>query len=351
MKLHHPIDWLNIALLLLSAGAAYVLPFEVFLFSYAVLGPLHYLTEISWLHQRQYFTTARSDALWLLLLAGALFAASFIVPALTPAPRTAAEAGVYQLRGQQAGAAIVYLALMGGVAMTAFRTAGSKVLFMTGAAVLLLGLIQAQMWIIFFAVFLPTLVHVYVFTAAFMLLGALRSRSLPGLAAFALLWGTGIWLLAYQPEVSGTLSEGVRSHYRLFEPLNIIFAQMLGAEEFDPYRSPLGHAIMRFIAFAYTYHYLNWFSKTSIIKWHRVDRTRLGLVFALWLAAVLLYWWDYRTGFIALYTLSFLHVFLEFPLNWRSFADLGKEFSGLARQGWRRNGPSHGPAIAGAESS
>jgi len=32
-------------LMLLSAGAAFILPFEVFLLAYAVLGPLHYLTE------------------------------------------------------------------------------------------------------------------------------------------------------------------------------------------------------------------------------------------------------------------------------------------------------------------
>ena len=74
--------------------------------------------------------------------------------------------------------------------------------------------------------------------------------------------------------------------------------------------------MMRFIAFAYTYHYLNWFSKTSIIRWHQVNRSRLIGIVALWLLAVGLYGFDYRVGFIALYTLSFMHVFLEFPLNW-----------------------------------
>jgi hypothetical protein len=57
------IDWINIVLMFISAAAAYVLPFEVFLFSYAVLGPLHYLTEISWLHERKYFTTGARDAI------------------------------------------------------------------------------------------------------------------------------------------------------------------------------------------------------------------------------------------------------------------------------------------------
>ena len=38
---------INVALMLVSAVVAWVLPFELLLASYAVLGPLHYLTEIS----------------------------------------------------------------------------------------------------------------------------------------------------------------------------------------------------------------------------------------------------------------------------------------------------------------
>jgi hypothetical protein len=43
------VNYVNAGLMVLSCLAAYVFPFELFLFSYAVLGPLHYLTEISWL--------------------------------------------------------------------------------------------------------------------------------------------------------------------------------------------------------------------------------------------------------------------------------------------------------------
>src|SRR5947209_13065510 len=72
------VDWLNIALMLLSAAAAYIIPFELFLFAYAVLGPLHYLTEISWLHDRKYFVEAkrardrRARRAWLILVAATL---------------------------------------------------------------------------------------------------------------------------------------------------------------------------------------------------------------------------------------------------------------------------------------
>src|SRR5690349_9388200 len=65
------VNILNIALMLISCAVALVVPFELFLFSYAVLGPAHYLTEISWLEKRQFFTRGRYD-FWLLTLLAVL---------------------------------------------------------------------------------------------------------------------------------------------------------------------------------------------------------------------------------------------------------------------------------------
>src|SRR4029453_17288970 len=65
------IEYVNIGLMLVALAAAAALPFEVFLLSYAVLGPLHYLTEISWLHDRRFFAPRRSD--WLPLVCCTLF--------------------------------------------------------------------------------------------------------------------------------------------------------------------------------------------------------------------------------------------------------------------------------------
>ena len=45
----------------------------------------------------------------------------------------------------------------------------------------------------------------------------------------------------------------------------------------------------------------------------------------LWLLSMGLYLANYKTGFIALYCLSFLHVFLEFPLNHLTFVGIVKE--------------------------
>ena len=87
--------------------------------------------------------------------------------------------------------------------------------------------------------------------------------------------------------------------------------------------------VMRFIAFAYTYHYLNWFSKTSVIQWHKVPRKTLYIVIAVWIASVALYAYDYMVGLKWLFLISFLHVLLEFPLNYRSMMGIGQEIKGM----------------------
>jgi len=53
-------DAIHLGLMLLALAVAYVLPFELLLLSYAILGPVHYLTEISWLHDRKYFLAVTS---------------------------------------------------------------------------------------------------------------------------------------------------------------------------------------------------------------------------------------------------------------------------------------------------
>ena len=48
--------------MLVAFVVASLIPFELFLFAYAVLGPLHYATEISWLYDRRFFAPRRIDA-------------------------------------------------------------------------------------------------------------------------------------------------------------------------------------------------------------------------------------------------------------------------------------------------
>src|SRR6202000_2219653 len=69
-------DLAHMALLLWSLALAYVLPFELLLLAYIVLGPAHYYTEISVLHDRSYFMPHRALAIALALAAlGGMFIA------------------------------------------------------------------------------------------------------------------------------------------------------------------------------------------------------------------------------------------------------------------------------------
>ena len=88
---------------------------------------------------------------------------------------------------------------------------------------------------------------------------------------------------------------------------------------------PIALKMQIFIAFAYTYHYLNWFSKTKIINWHTVAKPRLYTALAIWICSVGLYLYDYKVGLVALFFLSVLHVFLEFPLNHLTLVGIFKE--------------------------
>jgi hypothetical protein len=90
------------------------------------------------------------------------------------------------------------------------------------------------------------------------------------------------------------------------------------------FHSRTGILLMRIIAFAYTYHYLNWFSKTSVIQWHKVPKWRFAVVILFWIISILLYMYNYVVGFMWLFFLSYLHVLLEFPLNYTSIVGIGK---------------------------
>src|SRR5689334_16188561 len=64
--------------MVVSCGLACLAPFTLFLIAFAVLGPLHYLTEISWLHDREYFSPRQPiRRLWLAVVVAAMSAVTF----------------------------------------------------------------------------------------------------------------------------------------------------------------------------------------------------------------------------------------------------------------------------------
>jgi hypothetical protein len=209
--------------------------------------------------------------------------------------------------------------------------------------IICISVVIANKGIVFFSIFLPTLIHVYLFTGLFMLYGALKGKSKSGFLACMLFFLCPLLFIYITPDFY-FISDYADKTYKNFLGVNFYALNLWDSSKyvyptknkidfenilFASYHSPAGKMIMRFIAFAYTYHYLNWFSKTSVIKWHEVPKKRLVIIGVLWLASVGLYLYNYMLGFNVLFLLSFLHVFLEFPLNHVTFIGIFKEIRAL----------------------
>ena len=319
------VNYLNAGLMIASCMLAFAFPFELFLFSYAVLGPLHYLTEISWLHERKYFTGGQTAKKrqhahkgWLILVAVTMVAliAGFV----------AAE-GIGSPLNPKWEITLFYLVLVTALLVTVIKQRSARVVLLV-SALILFGLLSISRYYIILAFFIVTIIHVLIFTGAFVFYGALKGRSRSGMLSLAVFLICIISFFVFTP-TGHAAGNYIQQSYRSFNGLN---AELIKLFRFGPgttaseiYESRGGLMVMRLIAFAYTYHYLNWFSKTSIIKWHEVPRIRIVVMVLIWIGALALYAWDYDSGMAVLYFLSILHVMLEFPLDHLTFVGIGKE--------------------------
>jgi hypothetical protein len=314
------INLVNIILMVVSCAIAFLIPFELFLFSYAILGPLHYLTEISWLYKSNFYTKGKYDFLWLVIF-GCITTASSIVPSL-------------QADWSDWGMNVIFIGFILSLLLILIKDIYIKVLAIIILAFSSVFMQDNVFYKLFFTVFLPTIIHVYIFTFVFMLFGSMKSKSVTGYISVFVMIACSLACFFVLPGYSGhQVSEYVFKSYLDFSTLNYEFIRLFHLQELNTFdekamgvifKSSAGVMVMRFIAFAYTYHYLNWFSKTSVIKWHAVPKKRMALVLILWIAAVGFYAYNYNLGLKVLFLLSFMHVYLEFPLNFQSFIGVGK---------------------------
>jgi hypothetical protein len=309
------VNYLNIALMLVAAAIATVLPFELFLFAYAVLGPAHYLTQISWLHDRKYFTTGKYDYVLLVLLT---------LPATTRF-----IFGQWLPTGVDWSGVFAFIALLAAAGMVYFKRNFHKLVLGAVAALCAAYICQVPDLALFFSFFVPTLIHVYVFTGAFILYGTLKSQSLSGGLSFAVFILCGLCFFVFDiPNWGYGATEYIRTSMGRLVRIPQEFVRIFGlSPEWDSVVD-----VMRFIAFAYTYHYLNWFSKTKVIRWHEISRRRFIAIAVFYCISVGLYAINYQWGISALFCLSLIHVFLEFPLNHRTFVGIGSHLRGVGGQ-------------------
>lgn len=300
---------------------AYALPFQLFLVSYAVLGPLHYLTEINWLREKKYFTSEPRWA-WVAFL----FTLLIVLPKLftLPAIQELISGSFYEPINQwllqySNGFIFLWLVFSAGLVLAkrklvlaGFFAVGVIMAFLFNAAPLYATII---------GLLIPTLIHVYIFTILFMIKGSLDSSSMVGYIAIALMLIVPFFIAFVDINRDWyVLSDSMKAIFTgsNFHVTNAKIAKALGIGDGTSFFffEKMEMKLQTFIAFAYLYHYLNWFSKTTVIKWHKsLSVKRTLIILTLWLTMVCVFIYDYWLGLLIALIFSFLHVLLEFPLN------------------------------------
>ena len=309
----------NIFLMLLSLLLSFWVPFHLFLMVYAILGPLHYLTEISWLDKKNFFISDKKDV-WLFVV----FAFLMSIGVFNSTSKVNNLFSAFMITS------LLYAVVLLVVKQKALKYGIGLAIFLVAYS---LKLNNKEFSLLWFGVMMPTILHVFLFTGIFMLYGALKSRSKIGILSVVCLILCALFCFLIPAETSSVPGTGefLRKNLLNFQITNKSLLYLFGLENLNDFKSVFSYPyenlfttpgaiqVARFIAFAYTYHYLNWFSKTSVIKWHEAPKKRMLIILALWVISVILYFVNYRIGFMALFFLSVLHVLLEFPLNVISF--------------------------------
>ena len=289
-------DAVHFAMMLAAFGLTYLLPFELVLLSYVFLGPAHYLTEISWLHDRNYFLPHRGIALALIVVA---LAASFV--------QNPTWFGV-----------VVWIAFIACAVLAGARTALQGMIMVMAALVATAFLASQGLGFAIVGVLLPTLIHVSLFTLVFMALGAARARSTAQFGLVAAYLAAIVLIVLIPPSSATAIPTLAKLAHDSFGNVPQALGRALGAPDLR-----LDARLTGLLSFVYTYHYLNWFIKADVIRWADVPKWRLVLVVACSVAATAFYFYDYVLGFALLLGLSLTHVLLEFPLNSVSLRQLG----------------------------
>jgi hypothetical protein len=281
-------DAIHLGLMAFAFAAAYLVPFELLLLAYVVLGPAHYFTEISWLHDRSYFLPHRSIAL--------VLAAIAVVAALID---NASWFGFAMWGTLMACAMLAATTSAGeGTLLFMIATALAAVMAWSGSSLAVIGIL------------IPTLVHVSLFTLVFMTLGAWRARSKVQALLILLYLAAIAAILLAPPTAEVRIASFAKVSQDYFGNVGPALGRLFGIPGLK-----LDTRLTSLLAFIYSYHYLNWFIKADVIRWADIPRARLLLAIAASGASTALYFYDYTFGFTFLLALSLVHILLEFPLD------------------------------------
>ena len=179
-------------------------------------------------------------------------------------------------------------------------------------------------------ILIPTLIHVSLFTLVFMTLGAIKAKSRVQ-AALVIVYLVAIAaILLAPPTAEIRIASFAKAAQDYFGNVGPALSRLFGIPGLQ-----LDVRLTSLLAFAYTYHYLNWFIKADVIRWADIPRSRLALVIAASAASTALYFYDYAFGFTFLLALSLVHILLEFPLDSLALRQLGTAMGSGLRGSFR----------------
>ncbi|OUR99043.1 hypothetical protein A9Q86_13335 [Flavobacteriales bacterium 33_180_T64] len=315
------IDKINFGLILISFILACLLPFELFLFGYAFLGPLHYLTETNWIVDKNYFVI---NKYWKYLVLGA--AIIYSTPYVFSLPVFSEFLDEFIISFFTSTVVrytnfVMFFILISAILALFYKTYKAFAISFLVALLLSVWTYTSEAYVLINGLLLPTIIHVYLFTIFFMIYGVKKKKTKYGITNIILVLLLPLSLVFFDTDIFNyQFSQGIKDNYigNNFHVLNANLSKFLGVYNdlrFFFYEK-IDLKIQIFIAFAYIYHYLNWFSKTTIIGWHKQLTTKKALtILMLWAIISCCYLYDYRLGFILSIFLSVSHVMLEFPLN------------------------------------
>lgn len=322
------IDWLNVLLVLFCGVLAYFFPLKVFILSFAILGPLHYLTEINWLSSNNYFTRFPKKIGFSIAIVASLIV---VLPRLyfqfTDVASTDAIS-TFLLAVNRYSNGAIFTCLLLAIGAQFVKKSRDWIIVIVLAFIGSYFLNAYETYTILIGVLIPTVVHVYLFTLLFMLYGARKNKSKPGFLSIILAVIVPIVFVIIPIDSSTYLFSDFFKSTLIDNNLHrapVLFSKFIGLSDGTSFYfyEQLELRLMMFISFIYLYHYLNWFSKTTTIFWHKaLTIKRSFFIGAFWAMLLCLFFYDFKVGFLVALFFSFLHVILEFPLNISSIKSL-----------------------------
>ena len=173
------VDSFNILLILLSFVIAWFFPVRLFLYAYALLGPLHYLTQINWTAKKGYFVDEKS---WIWIVLGITLLITvpkyliqpFFLPFLSSSEVTTTQ---WLLKWSNS---FIFLAICLSFIFLYFKNRVSQLIAMLLAVFIAIIINATPIYIIFIGLLIPTVLHVYGFTLLFMIKGTIQNNSKAG---------------------------------------------------------------------------------------------------------------------------------------------------------------------------